>query len=75
MSLRVTYPDEGVYAGGQPRLEYVDKEGKISHCREATVGEAAIFANTEAMENLRMQLTFLEQQIRDAATYGIRIQS
>lgn len=75
MSLRVTYPNEGIYANGQPRLEQRNAAGEITYSREATVGEAAIFANTEAMEDLRRELDFVQQQLRDVQTYGLRVSS
>ena len=72
MGLRVTYPNEGVYAGGKPRLEqFDDKTGQITYAREATVGEAAVFANTEAMHDLRFALEQGAQQLRDVMTYGL----
>lgn len=75
MGIRVTYPNEGLYAGGKPRLEVFDeKTDAISFCREATVAEAMQYANTFAMFSMAAQLQSMEQQIRDVQTYGLRHQ-
>lgn len=38
---------------GKPWVQLVDEHGKVHVEREATVGEAAVIENTEAMVNLR----------------------
>lgn len=73
MSIRITYPNNGLYEGGKPRYEvFDDKTGEITACRLATPEEALIAANTDAMHRLSDLLVILNQQITSVQTYGLR---
>lgn len=69
--IRVTYPNTGRYADGQPCLEVVNKAGEVTFAREATQEEAVTFLLIDAIGELRFALDCHAEKLRDLMTYGL----
>lgn len=54
--IQVTYPNEGHYANGKPRLEVLNATGQITSSREATIEEALMYDLITEMRTLINQL-------------------
>ena len=73
MSMTVDYPNEDLYAKGQPRLVQRDAQGNVTMSRVATVEEARDFGLIAAMDGLVFQMQALQQQISGVEANGIRV--
>lgn len=65
MSIRVTYPNEGLYANGEPRFERLNKAGEITFSRVATDQEALAYGLIDMLEGLGYQISALNETLRN----------
>lgn len=65
MTIRITYPNEGIYSNDQPRLEVVNKDNVITYSRMATDQEALTYGLIESLDCLNSNITELQIQLRN----------